>query len=43
MGKSHAEHQKEYREHLKQDNIELYLKKDRERKKKREALKKTKI
>ena len=42
MGKSHAQHQKEYRERLKEKNSEMYLKQDRDRKRiQREALKKT--
>ena len=32
MGKSHAQHQKEYRERLKEKNSEMYLKQDRDRK-----------
>ena len=42
MGKSHAQHQREHRECLKEKNPEMYLKQDRDRKKiQREALKKT--
>ena len=42
MGKSHAQHQKEYRECLKEKNLELYLKQDRDKKRiQQEALKKT--
>ena len=43
MGKLHTQHQKEYRERLKEKNPEIYLKQDRDRKRiQREALKKTK-
>ena len=42
MGKSHTQHQIEYRERLKEKNPEMYLKQDRDRKRiQREALKKT--
>ena len=42
MGKSHAQHQKEYRDCLKEKNPEMYLKQDPDRKRiQRKALKKT--
>ena len=42
MGKSHAQYQKEYRESLKEKNLEMYLKQDQDRKRiQQEALKKT--
>ena len=42
MGKSHAHRQKEYREHLKERDPEMFLKQGWDRKRiQREALKKT--
>ena len=42
MGKSHAQRQKEYRERLKEQNPEMYLKQDQDRKRiQRDALRKT--
>ena len=42
MGKSHAHRQKEYREHLKERDPEMFLKQGRDRKRiQREGLKKT--
>ena len=42
MGKSHVQRQKEFRERSKENNPEMYLKQDRDRKRiPQEALKKT--